>query len=66
MVVDTTLEIDLNNLTPEALDAIDNQLKTLINRFQNPDTRNANTRNLNRILKGNPERQELLEKPSGR
>ena len=58
MVVDKTLEIDLNNLTPEALDAIDNQLENLINRLQNPETRNANTRNLNRILTGNPERQE--------
>ena len=66
MVVDKTLEIDLNNLTPEALDAIDNQRENLINRLQNPETRNANTRKLNRILTGNPERQELLEKLFGR
>ena len=33
MVVDMTLEFDLNNLTPEALDAIDNHLENLINRF---------------------------------
>jgi hypothetical protein len=66
MVVDKTLEIDLNNLTPEALDAIDNQLENLISRLQNPETRNANTRNLNRILTGNPQRQELLEKLFGR
>ena len=45
MVVDKTLEIDLNNLTPEALDAIDNQLENLINRLQNPETRNVKTRN---------------------
>ena len=45
MVVDKTLEIDLNNLTLEALDAIYNQLENLINRLQNPETRNANTRN---------------------
>ena len=62
MVVDKTREIDLYNLPPEELDAIDNQLENLINTLQNPETRNANTINLNRILTVNHERQQLLEK----
>ena len=32
MVVDKTLESDLNNLTPEALDPMDNPLVNLTNR----------------------------------
>ena len=44
MVVDKTLEIDLNNLTPEALDEFNNQLENLLKRYQNPATRDAYTR----------------------
>ncbi len=50
MVVDKKLEIDLNNLTPDTIDAIDQQVEKILNEFQNPDTGDATARNRTNLL----------------
>ena len=66
MAVDKVLEIDLNNLTPSSIDAIDEQVEKIINEFQNPETGNANEANQNRLLLGNAQKEEGLRKVFGR
>lgn len=68
MVVDKKLEIDLNNLTPDTIDAIDQQVEKILNEFQNPDTGDATARNRTNLLLDTTktQKQEGLRKIFGR
>lgn len=50
MVVDKVLEIDLNNLTPESIEALDQQVEKILNEFVNPDTRGIEDFQRQRLL----------------
>ena len=66
MAVDKTLEIDLNNLTPESLDAIDDQVEKILNEFVNPETGNVTENLSNQLLLSNTQKEEGLRKIFGR
>lgn len=65
MPVDKILEIDLNNLTPETLDAIDNQFDTILQEFQNPERRGIKERFGDPLLTPNIDKQSGLKKIFG-
>ena len=66
MAVDKVLEIDLNNLTPEALDAIDNQFDTILQEFQNPERRGVTEIFGSELLTPNIEKESTLRRIFGR
>lgn len=66
MPVDKVLEIDLNNLTTESLEEIDQQVDKILNEFQNPETGNVTERLQNQQLLSGSQKQEGLRKLFGR
>lgn len=66
MVFDKVLQIDLNNLTPRTLEAIDTQVDKIINEFTNPETGNVNQSLQNRLLTQPTQKQEGLRGLFGR
>ena len=66
MAVDKTLEIDLNNLTPETIGALQTQLKEVQNFFVNPDTRSVSQSTVDPLLIPKSQKEEGLRKIFGR
>jgi len=66
MAVDKTLEIDLNNLTPETLTAIDDQVTEIINELQNTDRRSIRQKFGDPLLTPTIDKQSTLKKIFGR
>jgi len=66
MVVDQVLEIDLNNLTPQSLEAIDKQVDRLLGEFENRDTRSVKEKFADPLTIPNSQKEEGLRKIFGR
>ena len=66
MAVDKTLEIDLNNLTPETIQLLDTQLKQVQNLFVNPDERTIGQKTVDPLLLPKSQKEEGLRKVFGR
>jgi hypothetical protein len=66
MVVDKTIEIDLNNLTPQALEQIDAQLEEVKNFFINPDNRSVSEKFTDPLLIPKSQKEDTLSKIFGR
>ncbi len=66
MAVDKTLEIDLNNLTPETIQMLDTQLKQEQNFFVNPDERNVSQKFTDPLLIPKSKKEEGLSKIFGK
>ena len=66
MGVDKVLEIDLNNLTPQSLKAIDEQVDTIINELTNTDRRKVSEKFKDPLLTPNIDKQSTLQKIFGR
>lgn len=65
MAVDKILEIDLNNLTAESIEAIDNQFDTILKEFQNPERRGIKERFGDPLLTPSIDKQSGLKKIFG-
>ena len=66
MAVDKTLEIDLNNLTPESLKAIDDQVGKIIDELVNTDRRKVGEKFQDPLLIPNIDKQSTMQKIFGR
>jgi len=65
MAVDKILEIDLNNLTPQSLDAIDKQFDDVLQEFQNPERRGVKEKFGDPLLTPNIDKESGLKKIFG-
>ncbi len=65
MAVDKVLEIDLNKLTPESLDAIDKQFDGILKEFQNPERGSIRERFGDPLLTPGIDKQSGLKKIFG-
>ncbi len=66
MAVDKTIEIDLNNLTPQALQQIDKQLEEIKNFFVNPENRSISEMTVDPLLIPKSQKEDTLSKIFGR
>lgn len=66
MAVDKTIEIDLNNLTPQTLEKIDAQLEEIKNSFVNPDTRSLSQKFTDPLLIPKTQKDDLMGKLFGK
>jgi len=66
MAVDKTLQIDLNNLTPQTLQILETQLQEITNSFVNPDTRDISQKTVDPLLIQSSQKEEGLRKIFGR
>lgn len=66
MVVDKTLQIDLNNLTPQTLQILETQLEEITNTFVNPDPRSIAQKTVDPLLIPKSQKEEGLRKIFGR
>jgi hypothetical protein len=66
VTVDKILEIDLNNLTPESLDAIDKQVDRILGEFENRDTRSIKDKTVDPLLIPKSQKEEGLRKIFGK
>lgn len=66
MAVDKTIEIDLNNLTPESLQQMDQQLEEIKNFFVNPDNRPVSEKFTDPLLIPKSQKEDTLSKIFGR
>lgn len=66
MAVDKTIEIDLNNLTPQALEQIDAQLEEVKNMFVNPEKRSISQMTVDPLLIPKSQKEDTLSKIFGR
>jgi hypothetical protein len=66
MGVDKVLEIDLNNLTPQSLKAIDKQVDNIINELVNTDRRKIGEKFKDPLLTSTIDKKSTLQKIFGR
>lgn len=66
MAVDQVLEIDLNNLTPQSLEAIDKQVDRILGQFENRDTRSVRDKFADPLTIPKTQKEEGLRKIFGR
>lgn len=66
MAVDKTIEIDLNNLTPQALEQIDAQLEEVKNMFVNRDDRPVSEKFTDPLLIAKSQKEDTLSKIFGK
>lgn len=66
MVVNKVLEIDLNNLTAQSLEQLDQQLDRILGEFENRDTRSVSEKFADPLTIPKPQQEEGLRKIFGR
>ncbi len=66
MAVDKTLEIDLNNLTPETIQMLDTQLKQVQDFLGDPNTKSKSQKTIDPLLIPKSQKEEGLRKIFGR
>ena len=66
MAVDKTIEIDLNNLSGQMLEQVDNQLEDIKNFFKNPDNRSISEKFQDPLTIPNTQKRSTMEKIFGK